>query len=236
MTTKQQPRGIRNNNPGNIRRTGDWTKWQGLAAPDKQNDSAFIAFATPAWGIRALARTLVTYRDKYDLTTIRGIISRWAPPHENNTKAYVSVVANAVGVDPDDHIDVADFDTAMKLVPAIIKHENGVQPYPEDVLRAGLKLAGIVPRGAAAAAMKQPETKVAAVVGAGTVATGGAGVYVAVQVHETVQAMNQVGRARLEAGDAQAGLTYLGGGLALMLAGAIALGYLAWRKARIRKE
>ena len=74
MTTKQ-PRGIRNNNPGNIRRNGD--PWQGLAKD--QTDREFFTFQSAVYGIRALARLLITYQDKYGLCTIEGIITRWAP-------------------------------------------------------------------------------------------------------------------------------------------------------------
>ena len=59
MTTPN-PRGIRNNNPGNIRRNGD--PWQGLAK--EQNDREFFTFKSAVYGIRALARLLITYQDK----------------------------------------------------------------------------------------------------------------------------------------------------------------------------
>jgi len=86
-----KPRGIRNNNPGNIRRNGD--PWQGLA--ETQGDKEFFTFATPVYGIRALARTLITYQDRHGLRTIRQIISRWAPPVENDTESYVKAVTAA---------------------------------------------------------------------------------------------------------------------------------------------
>ncbi len=93
----QSPRGIRNFNPGNIRHAKG-TRWQGMSA--NQNDSAFVQFTGPQWGIRAIARTLITYQDKHALRTIRQIISRWAPPSENNTESYIRQVAARVGVAP----------------------------------------------------------------------------------------------------------------------------------------
>lgn len=119
------PRGVRNNNPGNIIQSG--IAWQGkLANPD---DPRFEQFDTAQNGIRALAKLVISYQDKHGLRTVRGIINRWAPPVENNTTAYVIAVANAVGVKPDDIIDVHRPDTLVALATAIIRHENGEQPY-----------------------------------------------------------------------------------------------------------
>lgn len=97
--TNTAPRGIRNNNPGNI----EWgSPWQGLVAFDKRTDSRFAQFIDPASGIRALARVLITYQDKRraadgsPIDTIAEFIERWAPPFENNTKAYADEVRKAV--------------------------------------------------------------------------------------------------------------------------------------------
>ncbi|ELY1831935.1 structural protein [Pseudomonas aeruginosa] len=141
------PRGIRNFNPGNIRHAKG-TRWQGMSA--NQNDSAFVQFTGPQWGIRAIARTLITYQDKHALRTIRQIISRWAPPSENNTESYIRQVAARVGVAPDARIDVYDYRTMRTLVEAIVRHENGPGPLPEGswygegLINEGLHLAGIV--------------------------------------------------------------------------------------------
>lgn len=129
-----RPRGLRNNNPGNIRH-GD--KWRGLA-PD-QLDKAFCTFSAPEWGIRAMAVILKNYQAKNGIHTISGIISRWAPPTENDTQSYVNVVAKACGVKPTDKIVVKDI--LPKLIPAIIKHENGLQPYSVEVIAKGISLA-----------------------------------------------------------------------------------------------
>lgn len=142
------PRGIRNYNPGNIERTT--TRWQGMAL-EQTNDTRFVVFAHPRWGIRAIARTLITYQDKHGLRTVRGIIRRWAPEHENNTTAYVAAVCEQLQVRPDQRIDVYDYRTMQALVRAIVRHENGVgalpggEWYSEALLAEGLALAGIVP-------------------------------------------------------------------------------------------
>ncbi|WP_430414465.1 structural protein [Marinobacter adhaerens] len=130
------PRGIRNNNPGNLENNG--IAWQGLS--DRQTDSRFYQFENPVWGIRALARTLKTYRDRYGLETAREIISRWAPPFENNTDSYARAVAGALGVDPDTHITDSQ-ENRLRLVKAIIRHENGAQPYPDDLIAEGIERA-----------------------------------------------------------------------------------------------
>ena len=135
------PRGIRNHNPGNLRRSAD--PWQGLAA--EQMDREFFQFASAKWGIRALARTLIAYQDKVGLKTIKQMIGRWAPPNENDAGAYVRVVAAAVGVGAEERIDVHDYAVLRPLVLAIVKHENGQQPYTDAEIDAGLVLAGVEP-------------------------------------------------------------------------------------------
>jgi hypothetical protein len=128
------PRGIRNNNPGNIRR-GD--KWQGMTIT--QGDSAFCQFETPEYGIRALGKVLMNYQSKHGLKTVRQLITRWAPPTENNTVAYVNGVAKALGVLADAEIEVTAY--LPQLVRAIIQHENGQQPYDDAIIAKGVDLA-----------------------------------------------------------------------------------------------
>lgn len=130
------PRGIRNANPGNIRRTG--TDWQGMA--EDQNDPAFIEFQNPIWGIRALARTLETYQSKHGLKSVEGIIGRWAPPEENDTRAYIRAVADRLGVAPGEPQPWTPSQT-RELIAAIIHHENGIQPYRDSAIEKGMQRA-----------------------------------------------------------------------------------------------
>jgi hypothetical protein len=171
-TADRLPRGIRNNNPGNIRRNGD--PWQGLT--ERQGDVEFFTFKEPIYGIRALARTLIAYQDKHSLRTIRQIINRWAPPVENNTSAYVRAVVADAGLDADQTLDMHRFDHLKPLVAAIIHHENGQQPYSDTQLTKGLVLAGVEPE-------KPSLQKTRTVKGgqAATAATAGLGVVEAVQ-------------------------------------------------------
>lgn len=130
------PRGVRNNNPGNIERGAQ--AWQGEIAG---NDSRFATFETPEAGIRALAKNLIAYNDKHSLNTVEGIISRWAPSKENQTGAYVAAVAKELGVAPGDGLNVRDPATLSKLTTAIIRHENGGNPYDAATIRSGVDLA-----------------------------------------------------------------------------------------------
>ncbi|MGN7832645.1 hypothetical protein ACTJI2_13645 [Pseudoxanthomonas sp. 22568] len=146
-----QSRGIRNNNPGNIDRNPA-NKWQGRMprekmTPKQREEPRFEVFASAAWGIRALCVTLITYFDKHGLNTVRKVISRWAPPGENNTSAYVNAVADAIGVKPDDFINLHEYRRLRPLVVSIIQHENGQQPYSADTIDEGLRLAGVVKPG-----------------------------------------------------------------------------------------
>ncbi|WP_025132401.1 hypothetical protein [Pseudomonas sp. PH1b] len=149
----ETPRGIRNFNPGNIRHAKG-TRWQGMAV--LQGDKSFVQFNAPRWGIRAIARVLITYQDKRlaadgsRIDSVREIIERWAPATENDTEAYTLTVARAMGLDPNyEGLDVYDYTTMRALVLAIIRHENGPGPLPgglwygESVIADGLALAGV---------------------------------------------------------------------------------------------
>lgn len=131
------PRGIRNHNPLNIREPkGGGDQWRGERATD--DDPAFEEFDDPVWGIRAGARILKNYMSRYGLVTPRAILSRWAPPSENDTDAYVAHVAGVLGVGPDEPIAEAQL---PELIAVMIQHENGQQPYSMALIREGVELA-----------------------------------------------------------------------------------------------
>ncbi len=117
------PRGIRNNNPGNIQ------KGAGFDGEVEGNDPRFATFATPEDGIRAIGMNLLTYQRQHGLDTVQGILNRWAPTSENDTGAYVRQVARALGVEPNQQLDLSDPATLTGLTAAIIRHENAMQPY-----------------------------------------------------------------------------------------------------------
>lgn len=209
MTT---PRGIRNHNPGNIEKGAPW---QGLAQ-NQSRDSRFAVFKAPEWGVRAIARILFTYRDKHGLETVYGIINRWAPPFENDTNSYASAVAAKLGVGVRERVNIEDFATASVLVKAIIQHENGVQPYSEEIIRKGLVLAGIE---APVKPIAQSRT-----IKAGTVAAGATGAGV------LVESVNQLAPALPILDTVGAYAKWL---VPLLVIGAI--GYMVWRRVQDQK-
>lgn len=134
---QQTPRGIRNNNPGNIRHG---TNWQGLNPDGRKIDPAFCVFTAPVYGIRALAKVLTNYGKIHNLNTVRQIISRYAPPNENQTAAYIQSVAKQLGVYPDTIIDIEERGVLTVFIKAIIRMENGIQPYSDEIIQQGIDL------------------------------------------------------------------------------------------------
>jgi hypothetical protein len=123
-------RGIRNNNPGNLRISAN--AWQGKVPVEQNTDGAFEQFITPEHGIRAL---FIDLRSKINrgLDTVEKIMNVYAPPNENNTIAYITAIENMTGISRFKTVNVNDI---PKLIPAIIKVENGVQPYTDAQLKA----------------------------------------------------------------------------------------------------
>lgn len=129
-----QPRGIRNHNPGNIRWDGR-TQWQGMTGVD---GDGFVIFRTPEHGIRAIGRD-VSSKIGRGVNTLEGIISRWAPPNENNTAAYIQAASRITGIAPRERIDRSDLERIVKITVAIIRHENAQQPYAPPLIAAAVR-------------------------------------------------------------------------------------------------
>lgn len=132
-------RGLRNNNPLNIRRGGN--KWLGeVDSINGVHDGYFCQFKSMEYGYRAAIRIFFTYQSKYGCKTIRKIITRWAPPIENNTKAYISRVVEDVnkaqpnaGITADTELDLKfDSVTLLNLLCSMMSVENGVKAREED--------------------------------------------------------------------------------------------------------
>lgn len=124
-------RGLRNNNPGNIRRSK--VCYKGEVRPSRDPD--FKEFSTMAYGYRAVFVLLDAYRSRYGLATIRQMLNRYAPPTENFTEGYVRFVADYSGVMPDEVIDTRSEKDMIPIVAAMSKIENGVAANIEDVER-----------------------------------------------------------------------------------------------------
>lgn len=130
------PRGVRNNNPGNLEASSS-NPWVGQTG----SDGRFAKFETPEHGIRALGRNLISYQ-RQGIDTVGEIINRWAPPSDNNdTAAYIKAVCAQLGVTANQPLDASNPDTLQALCAAIIKHENGTQPYSPDQLSTGVSAA-----------------------------------------------------------------------------------------------
>ena len=92
------------------------------------------------FGIRALAKVLMNYKKIHGLNTVRQIISRYAPPNENQTKAYIKTVAEQIGVYPDTIIDIEERGVLTVFIKAVIRMENGIQPYSDETIQKGIDL------------------------------------------------------------------------------------------------
>jgi hypothetical protein len=104
-------------------------------------DADFVEFDAPINGIRAGAKILVNYFKRYGLSTVAGIIGRWAPPNENDTPSYCADVCARMAVAPDDRLAILTPQVMQNLVTAIIWHEQGCQPYDAGTIAAAVALA-----------------------------------------------------------------------------------------------
>ena len=128
-------RGLRNNNPGNIRSSA--TTYQGEIRPS--TDKAFKQFDSMAYGYRAIFMLLYTYQKRYGLDTLRQMITRYAPPEENYTDKYIEAVAEWADIEPDLKIQTTSRHVMVPVVAAISRMENGVSAVMSDV-EAGWEL------------------------------------------------------------------------------------------------
>lgn len=122
-------RGLRNCNPGNIRRSS--VRYRGEVVPSR--DVEFKEFETMAYGYRAMFVLLDTYRRRYGLITIRQMLSRYAPPEENFTESYIRIVSQRTGIDADRRVNTRLASDMIPIVRAMSEVENGVAAILEDV-------------------------------------------------------------------------------------------------------
>lgn len=115
------PRGIRNNNPGNLTQTS--IPWTGKVPLSQNTDGRFEQFIELRYGIRAMMRDLIT-DIKGGKNTLTKLISSYAPASENNTSAYINTVAKAVGLTPFSIIDLSQ-ETIIGLCKIMVRVENG---------------------------------------------------------------------------------------------------------------
>ncbi len=116
-------RGLRNNNPGNLRDEG--IAWQGLTGHD---EGGYCIFDTAHNGLRAMAKDLHTKWAR-GLDTIAKIIPVYAPPAENPTQMYINDIASWSGIGASDRLDLSTADGLATIVSAMIRQEDGQVPY-----------------------------------------------------------------------------------------------------------
>ena len=131
MNKKPIPRGIRNNNPLNIRVGNVW-----LGEVPNPTDNEFEQFVSMFYGLRAGFILLRRYIRRYHLTTVPDIISRWAPGSENNTVKYIDTVCQLSGIAPDAQLDYGDEETLVNLVDAMILVECGQRVDRATIIKA----------------------------------------------------------------------------------------------------
>lgn len=128
--TRNNAIGFRNNNPGNLR----------AAANATGKNGGFSTFANDADGRAAMARQLMLYGDRGN-NTLDGIIHTYAPQSENKTRAYIDSVSKATGYGAKEQVNLHDPETLKTIMAAMIKHENGAQPYTEEQLLNAIQTA-----------------------------------------------------------------------------------------------
>ena len=131
MNKKPIPRGIRNNNPLNIRVGNVW-----LGEVPNPTDNEFEQFVSMFYGLRAGFILLRRYIRRYHLTTVPDIISRWAPGSENNTVKYIDTVCQLSGIAPDAQMKYEDEETLVNLVDAMILVECGQHVDRATIIKA----------------------------------------------------------------------------------------------------
>lgn len=127
------PRGIRNNNPGNVRRSSD--QWVGLRAT--QTDPEYFQFTAPVYGIRAMARVLTNYQRRHGLRTLEAMLKRYSPVAPQ--PAYTNAIAERMDMWPQFQVNLER--DLPALIAAIIVQENGINPYSAATIREGIRLA-----------------------------------------------------------------------------------------------
>ncbi|WP_334470456.1 lytic transglycosylase catalytic [Arsenophonus sp. PmNCSU2021_1] len=127
VPTGDMPRGIRNNNPGNLNFVGQ------RGAVRESPNGRFAKFNTAFEGLQALSSQLNRYAER-GLNTVEKIISTWAPASENNTRAYIDKISGKLGVSPDTVLNLSNPAVMTSLMSGIVEHENGCQPYSQAML------------------------------------------------------------------------------------------------------
>ena len=110
----------------------------------EQTDGAFCQFENLVYGWRAAFKLLTrTYYHTYRLYTIRAIVNKWAPPNENNTRAYVENVSRLTGIGADEPLGIPSERPArwIALGAAMAIQENGITSIDWFAMLRGWEMA-----------------------------------------------------------------------------------------------
>ncbi|MBW5406401.1 hypothetical protein ACISK3_07875 [Morganella morganii] len=131
--TKYNPnsRGLRNKNPGNLRDANNKIGLQG------NGDDTMAVFASDRDGLAAMSRQLMLDAEK-GKNRIADYIEKYAPASENNTAEYIKSVSKQTGYDPYESLDMHNPDVLAKLMNAMIRVENGAQPFSYQDVWSGI--------------------------------------------------------------------------------------------------
>lgn len=121
MTT---PSPLNRNNPGNLRYDKD-VVWQGqsLAYSD-----SFVVFYDPIMGLRAMLFVLWRYIVREGCKDITDVVTKYAPPSENDTAAYIANVSASMRITADTPLTYPQ--DLAGLCYAMIHQEQGKDIYP----------------------------------------------------------------------------------------------------------
>lgn len=123
------PRGIRNNNPFNIKDSAQ--HWQGELLDGF--DPVYEEFQDVLSGLRAGFRVLRTYRDKHGLLSIEAIIKRFAPVSENDPVNYINYVAQRSLISANAVLQAYQY---LQVADAMIVYEQGYNPFCTAIIVA----------------------------------------------------------------------------------------------------
>lgn len=107
----------KNNNPLNVKRPANGGRWKGQIGTDKFGHAQF---KTQEYGIRAGALVLRTYARKHKVSTVEGLVARFA---EGNQEGYVKTLCRRLRVKPDEKIDLVK--RMPELLRAMVRQESG---------------------------------------------------------------------------------------------------------------
>ena len=123
--------GQRQNNPGNLTFAG-----QPGAQPGQGN--RFASFPDMPTGVAATADQLALYQQQHGINTVRGAVTRWVSDPKADLTSYIGDISKALGVGPDDKIDLTNPDVQAKFIQAQFPHESAGGGYvlnPADVAK-----------------------------------------------------------------------------------------------------